>query len=154
MNKSSAFRHALVELQWMAGSELPILHCPITRERIAAGYDPASCEFPAGYEPPDWSQVPTVLFHYSPEVGEFDFIRPVLQRAIDEKRKELLAAAPEDEVESVEEMIDFEILQEHVDSLGEVPLVFCITTRSVACGPVNASVYVGLDLAAGSSQPT
>lgn len=153
MTESSVFQKALVELKWMAGSELPILHCPITRKRIAAGYDPASCEFPVGYEPPDWSQVSTVLFHYTPEAGEFDYITPAVQSVIDEKRKELLAAAPEDEVESVQDISDFEILQEHVDSLGEVPLVFCITTRSVACGPINASVYVGLDLAAGSSQP-
>ena len=148
MTKSSAFQSALVELKWMAGSELPILHCPITRERIAAGYDPASCEFPAGYQPPDWSQVPTVLFHYTPEAGEFDYIVPALQSAIDEKRKELLAAAPEDEVDDVKALSDFEILQDHVESLGEVPLVFCVTTRSVAGGPINASVYVGLDLGA------
>lgn len=153
MTDSSAFNRALVELKWMAGSELPILHCPITGKRIAAGYDPVSCEFPAGYEPPDWSKVPTVLFHYSPEVGEFDYIVPALQDAIDEKRKELIAAATQDDVESIEEISDFEILQDHIDYLGEVPLVFCITTRSVACGPVNGSVYVGLDLAAGSSPP-
>jgi hypothetical protein len=43
---------------------------------------------------------------------------------------------------------DFEILQAHVESIGEVPLVFCLTTSGMACGPVSSSVYVGLDLAA------
>jgi len=49
-----------------------------------------------------------------------------------------------------EDLEDFEILAEHVESLGKVPLVFALTTHGMAMGPVSSTVYVGLDLAAGS----
>jgi hypothetical protein len=87
-----------------------------------------------------WEDVPTVLFHYLPEAGEFDYIVPALQAKIDRKRAEL--------GDEAEELSDFDVLEEYVDSLGEVPLVFCVTTSGIACGPISESVCVGLDFAA------
>jgi hypothetical protein len=83
-----------------------------------------------------------VLFHYKPELGEFSYIKPGLQKTIEEKRREL--------GEEAEDLEDFEILAEHVETLGKVPLVFALTTHGMAMGPVSSTVYVGLDLAAGS----
>ncbi|WP_029586373.1 hypothetical protein [Bradyrhizobium sp. URHD0069] len=140
MSKESAFTKALVLIDWEFDAPIPVLRCPITGKVIASGYDPATGEMAEGYGEPKWQEVPTVLFHYIPEVGEFDYIKPELQAKVDSKRKEL--------GEDAEELDDFEILEEHVESLGDVPLVFCLMTSGMACGPVSSSIYVGLDLAA------
>jgi hypothetical protein len=52
--------------------------------------------------------------------------------------------------DDAEDLGDFEVLEEHVESIGRVPLVFCITTHGMGCGggPLSSSIYVGLDLAA------
>jgi hypothetical protein len=83
-----------------------------------------------------------MLFHYYPEAGEFSYIKPDLQKKIDEKRRAL--------GDNAEDLEDFEILAEHVESLGKVPLIFALTTHGMAMGPVSSTVYVGLDLVAGS----
>jgi hypothetical protein len=75
-------------------------------------------------------------------------VRSQIQTAIDEKRRALIAAAVPSDVDEIEELSDLEILREHVESLGEVPLIFCLTSSGMACGPVSESVYVGLDLSA------
>jgi hypothetical protein len=85
-----------------------------------------------------------MLFHYNPEVGEFSYIKPDLQKTIEGKRREIS--------EEAEDLEDFEILAEHVESLGKIPLVFALTTHGIAIGPVSSTVYVGLDLAAGSEE--
>lgn len=147
MRKRSAFEDALVDIDWDTSAPPPALRCPITGKVIMYGYDPVTTEVGADdYQEPDWANIPTVLFHYIDEIGEFDFIRPELQAAIDAKRQEMSAAATADDIELIEDMSDFEILAEYVESLGDVPLVFRLTTHGVACGPVHASVYVGLDL--------
>ena len=152
MRKSSAFENALVDIDWDTGAPPPALRCPITGKVIMYGYDPVTTEVGVDdYKEPEWASIPTVLFHYIGEVGEFDYIRPELQAAIDEKRKEMIAAASGDDAELIENMSEFEILSEHLESLGEVPLVFRLTTHGIACGPIHASVYVGLDLAAAES---
>jgi hypothetical protein len=51
-----------------------------------------------------WEDVPTVLFHYLPEAGEFDYIVPALQAKIDRKRAEL--------GDEAEELSDFDVLEE------------------------------------------
>lgn len=103
------------------------------------GYDPVSGEFVDGVVEPDFASIPTVLFHYISEVGDFDYIRDDLAEAIEKKR-----AALGDEGE---DMDDFEILSEHLEAIGRVPVIFNLITHGMACGPVSGSVYVGLDLA-------
>jgi hypothetical protein len=147
MTKVNVFESALVNIDWPFGAEPPVLKCPITGQVVLQGYDPVTGDM-AMYEEPKWSEVPTVTFCYLPEVGEFQYIAASLQTAIDETRRALIAAAGPSDVEEIEELSDFEILREHVESLGEVPLIFCLTTSGMACGPVSASVYVGLDLSA------
>ena len=73
-----------------------VLRCTVTGRVVAAEYDPASNAF--GYEEaPDRENIPTVLFNYTPETGEFDFIRLELQSAVDEARQCLPASEEIDE---------------------------------------------------------
>lgn len=149
MTSGPAFERAIVDIDWDSSAPPPALRCPITGKVIMYGYDPVTTEVGVDdYQEPDWANIPTVLFHYIGEVGEFDYIRPELQAAIDEKRQAMLAAAAADDVDWIEGLSDFEILSEHLECLGEVPLVFRLTTHGIACGPIHASVHVGLDLAA------
>ena len=138
MKEQNAFSAALVELEWDS-DDPPALHCPITGKVVAIGYDPETGDSFDGQQEPKWETIPTVVFHYCPEVGEFSYIKPLLQKTIEEKRHEL--------GEEAEDLEDFEILTEYVESLGKVPLVFALTTHGMATGPVSSTVYVGLDLA-------
>ena len=135
----TAFDKALVTLDWEHGAPPPALRCPITGKVVLIGYDPVSGEFVDGVVEPDFASIPTVLFHYISEVGDFDYIRDDLAEAIEKKR-----AALGDEGE---DMDDFEILSEHLEAIGRVPVIFNLITHGMACGPVSGSVYVGLDLA-------
>jgi hypothetical protein len=145
MQQGNAFSAALVEVDWDSDAP-PALHCPITGQIVAIGYDPETGDFFDGQREPKWETIPTMLFHYYPEAGEFSYIKPDLQKEIDEKRQAL--------GEDAEDLEDFEILVEHVESLGKVPLVFALTTHGMAMGPVSSTVYVGLDLAVGSKADT
>jgi hypothetical protein len=138
-NPMTAFEKALVTIEWEHGAPPPALRCPITGKVVLIGYDPVSGAYVDGVEEPDFTSIPTVLFHYISEVGHFDFIRDDLAEAIEKKRAEL--------GEDGEDMDDFEILSEHLESIGKVPLIFNLITYGMACGPVSGSVYVGLDLA-------
>ncbi|TQF29770.1 hypothetical protein [Bradyrhizobium sp. UNPA324] len=139
-NDNKPFSGALIEIDWDFEESVPPLRCPITGEIVAVGYDPETGEFAEGCEQPVWQKIPTVLFHYIPEVGEFDYIKPELQNEIDRTRTAM--------GEGAEDLDDFELLQDHVGSIGRAPLVFCLTTHGMACGPISTSIYVGLDLAA------
>jgi hypothetical protein len=143
MKERNTFSAALVEVDWDSDAP-PALHCPITGQIVAIGYDPETGDLFEGQQEPKWEAIPTVLFHYYPEVGEFSYIKPDLQKTIEEKRRKL--------GEEAEDLEDFEILAEHIESLGKIPLVFALTTHGMATGPVSSTVYVGLDLAAGSKE--
>jgi hypothetical protein len=137
MSEEGAFNRALVSIDWGFDAPIPVLRCPVTGKVIMSGYNSADEDEPVLAR---WEDVPTVLFHYLPEVGEFDYIVPALQAKIDHKRAEL--------GDEAEELSDFDVLEEYVKSLGEVPLVFCVTTSGMACGPISQTVYIGLDRAA------
>ncbi|MER8433908.1 hypothetical protein [Mesorhizobium caraganae] len=142
----SAFSKALITIDW-EDADPRAIRCPVTGAIVAAGYDPATGEFTYDEEP-KWGEIPTVLFHHTDE-GGFEFVRPDLQAKIDQARHDLLAAG-EDE----DELDDFNILAEHLDPIGKVPLVFEIVTQGMAYGggPLTSTVYVGLDLAVASSE--
>ena len=140
MEPMTPFERALHEVNWDFSAQPPALRCPITGQIVLAGYDPVTGDIADGVEQPHWEKVPTVLFHFIDEIGEFDFIRDDLRAAIEKKRMDLGADA--------DDMHDFEILSEHLTSLGHAPIIFKLTTHGIACGPVSSSVYVGLDLAA------
>ncbi|TIL19050.1 MAG: hypothetical protein E5Y88_33710, partial [Mesorhizobium sp.] len=120
----SAFSKALFTIDWDDADPCAI-RCPVTGAIVAAGYDPATGEF-SYEEEPKWAEIPTVLFHHTDE-GGFEFVRPDLQAKIDQARQDLVAAG-EDE----DELDDFNILAEHLDAIGKVPLVFEIVTQGMA----------------------
>jgi len=136
---TSAYASAAIDIDWPFDAPPPALRCPITGKVVVLGYDPASGEMSDEAEKPDWANIPTVLFHFIPEVGEFDFIRPELQKKIEEKRAEM--------GEEAEDLDDFEILTEFVEEIGTTPLIFCLNTSGMANGPITVSVHIGLDLA-------
>jgi len=142
MSETSEFKRALVSIEWRSDAPMPALRCPITGKIIVPGYDLAMGTPPEDPVEAEWGDVSTVLFYLNPEVGEFEYITPALETMIDRKRSELEQSIGEE----AEELSDFEILEEHVESLGDVPLVFRLTTYDV--GPIGETVYVGLDLAA------
>jgi hypothetical protein len=144
MSVQTSFTKALVSIDWISDAPPPILRCPISGQVIAAGYDPSNGETADDYVEPNWEAIPTVLFHYIPEIGEFDFIRPELQSKIDSVRERL--------GDQADDLDDFEILEAHVEKIGNVPLIFHLITSGMACGPVSSSIYVGLDLAAAYPQ--
>lgn len=138
----STFQQAVTTIDWtLPGGPFPILRCPITGEIIAHGYDPLTGEVEVEeYVAPDWANTPTVLFHYMEQVGNFQYIHPDLQDAIDATRRRTRAVGS-----------DFEILRGHVEHLGAVPLVFELLTYSAAQGTEpakRATTWIGLDLAA------
>lgn len=135
------FEKATTHINWKFGNAPPSIRCPITGEIVLAGYDPETGDYDEGVAEPEFEGIPTVMFHYIEEIGEFSFIRDDLQRAIDERRTSL----PEDDVE---DLSDFDILSSGDVSLGGAPLIFALTTHGMACGPVSATVWVGLDLLA------
>ena len=137
---TSTFYQALVTIDWPFNATPPIIRCPITGMVVGAGYDPASGANADEFTEPDHEKVPTMMFSYIPEVGEFDFIRPELLEVIEAKRAELVTADSENE-----ELAEFEILTDHVDDLGKCPMIFEVATSGTACGPVSSSVYIGLD---------
>ena len=140
--RETAFYSALTTIDWPFNAKPPVIRCPITGMVVGAGYDPSSGANADEYSEPDHEKVPTLMFSYIPEVGEFDFIRPELMEAIESKHAELVKADPENE-----DLDDFDILTDHLGNLGECPLVFEVVTTGMACGPVTSSVYIGLDLA-------
>ena len=74
MKDGNAFSGVLVEVDWDFDA-LPALHCPITGQIVAIGYDPETGDFFDAQREPKWETIPTMLFHYYPEAGELRFFR-------------------------------------------------------------------------------
>lgn len=138
----SIFQQALVTIDWPFDAPPPIIRCPITGRAIAPGQDADEDYDDDEFTDADpYEDTPTLLFLYVEDAGEFEYLRAEVQEAIDAKRKQLTEEDPEND-----NLSDFEILSEHLDELGDCPLVFNLVTSGMACGPVSFGVYIGLDL--------
>ncbi len=138
---SPTFERAVVNIDWPFGQVPPALHCPITGVVVLSGYG-GSRGPNADYDlEEEWDDVPTLRFIYIDGIGEFDYIHPSLEAVIEQKRNELEAAGRDAEFND-----DFDILADHVEELGEVPLIYELTTRGMGCGPVSRTIWVGFDL--------
>lgn len=120
----------IVEIRWPFRADPPNLYCPRTGQ-LVLDYD-NELEQPAS---------PCVTFFYINEIAEFAFIRNDLRQRLDEAKASLIEAGTED----IDMPDDLEILKKHVD-VGEVPMIFEITTSGMGCGPVQSTVIVGFDL--------
>ncbi|MCE5972610.1 hypothetical protein LZA78_03855 [Sinirhodobacter sp. WL0062] len=139
MTYSDAFARALHEIDWEFEEPAPALRCPITGKVVLVGIDPVDGSFVDDIDEPEWEEIPTALFSFVSEVGEFNFLHKDLEHKIIEKRREL--------GEEAEDMDDFEILSEHLETIGNAPLIYSLTVSGFACGPISSTCIVGLDLA-------
>lgn len=140
MADSSIFEKATVHLHYSCGEISPNIYCPIVGVIVHNEVGPDSSEEDWGEEP-DWKNIPTVIFHYMSLTGEFTYLSSDMEKTINATRLGL-----GDDADGLD---NFEILREHVTSLGQSPLVFHIRTEGMAGGPIGMSVYIGLDLAKG-----
>ena len=140
MTDTSAFDRATVNIYYSGDEVSPDIYCPVTGRIVHNEVDPDSSEEDWG-DDPKWASIPTVMFHYISLCREFTYLSSALAETINATRLSL--------GEDGEGLDDFEVLQEHVTSLGQSPLVLHIRTEGMACGPIGMSVYIGLDLAKG-----
>jgi len=125
--------YSLISIDCGLGIVPPELYCPRTGKPVYTE--------DANIERPD---SPYVTFFHDNDCG-FIFLREDIRRRFDEAR-EAIAAADPDEYESVDDVYeDLETLLEHVD-IGNVPLVYEVSSRGMACGPVTTTMHIGFDL--------
>lgn len=134
----SPFQKHLITIDWFLDSAPPVFRCPVSGAVIHPGHDPRISDDPQDYVEPQYEEASTLLFAFPTVVGEFDFIQPELQQAIDEKRSALIKSDSGNE-----NLSDFDILVEHLEKLGDIPVIYEIR---LGAGPVQDTVYLGLDL--------
>ncbi len=119
----------IVKIDCPLGVTAPAMHCPRTGNLVMAGDDAEQPESPY------------VTFIFVHEAGLFVYLREDLESRLEAARQALIdAGTDEDDLPD-----DIEILMEHTD-LGLVPLIYEVTTKYLACGPVWSTVTIGFDL--------
>lgn len=81
-------------------------------------------------------ECPTLMFRFNYEVG-FEYIHPELTERIEAKKKELIASGAEEQ-----DLDDFEILTEHLDDLGQAPMIIDMPTHALP----GDGITIGFDL--------
>jgi hypothetical protein len=143
-NAVDLFSGATAVIRWPMGATVPDLYCPVTGKVVAYGQDYKSGEERMGEEP-DYKEIEGLLFIYLPEVGEFAYLKDGLEEKLNDIRTELSKGeATADEDEDIED--DFFLIQDNIGQLAESPLMYCMETSGMACGPVSSEVYFGFDL--------
>lgn len=130
---SSSKEVSIVSIECALGIDPPRLYCPRTGNLVLqAGED---VEQPAS---------PYVTFVYHNEC-DFIFLREDLEQRLEEARAAIAAADPDEYDDADDVPRDLDTLLEHV-FLGEVPLVYEVSSRYMGNGPVTETVHVGFDL--------
>lgn len=134
---SNTYELALTTVEWPAEDHIPAMRCPITGMVLSLGFGPD--QNPDEDKPlePAEDKCPTLMFRYVYETG-MEYIHPELAEKIETKRKVLLAGG-EDE----EDLDDFEIISEHLEDLGEAPMIIDMPTYALP----GDGITIGLDLA-------
>ncbi len=134
---SKTYELALTILEWPFEDHIPAIRCPITGMVVSLGFGPD--QNPDQDEPlaPADADCPTLMFRYHYETG-MEYLRPDLAATIAARREELIAAG-----EHEDDLHDFEIISEHLDNLGQAPMIIDMPTA----GMPGDGVTVGLDLA-------
>ena len=133
----TAYENALVTVAWPYEDHVPAIRCPITGDVVSMGY--GSDQNPDRDPPlqPADENCPTLLFRYHYELG-LEYVEAGLAEAIRQKRQELIDAGENNDLPD-----DFEIITDHLETLGETPLVIDMPTKFL----IGDGVTVGLDLA-------
>jgi len=118
--------HSTARLDWPLNARLAALHCPRTDEHVVSDGEDEVAQ-PAGSY---------VTLIYPEVVGDFVYFRNDLK----------VAAAGGDP----DDLSDIELLLDQVP-LSEVPMVYELRTSGMACGPVSNRLWVGFDLAGGTT---
>jgi len=139
--KNKNFEKSLVSIDWDYEG-LPSLHCPVTGKMVLGAYRADD-----DWDEDDHASVETLRFVYAELVGDFVYIHPALEEALELRVKEL-------EEELGEEDFDFEfdgtpwgVLCAEINKFMEMPFVYELRSNGMACGPVSESVFAGIELA-------
>ncbi len=133
-NALDLFPGATAVIRWPIDATEPNLYCPVTGKVVSYGQNYKSGEERIGEEP-DYKEIESLLFIYLPEVGEFAYLKAGLEEKINAIRNELSKdEATEEDDGDIE--YDFLLIQNNIWQLAEAPLVYCLETSGMACGPV------------------
>ncbi|TVQ32587.1 MAG: hypothetical protein EA370_12290 [Wenzhouxiangella sp.] len=128
---------ALVTVPWPREDHILALRCPVTGMVVSEGFGPdQDPDRDTPLQPVD-KQCPTLLFRYNYEAG-MEYVEAGLAEKIADKRQELAEAGEDEDL-----LDDFEIITEHLDKLGEAPLIIDMPTE----GLTGDGITIGLDLA-------
>ena len=136
---SRIYENALTTVEWPHEDYIPAILCPITGMVVSLGFGPEQDPNQANPRSPEDEKCPTLLFRYNYETG-MEFIRSELADAILEKKRQLVEAG---EAEDEEDLDDLEIISEHLEDLGQAPMVIDMPTYALS----GDGVTIGLDLA-------
>lgn len=135
LNAAPRYRKALVELHFRADAGVPAIHCPATgRAVLPRGAHLATEAFerdPVAY----LDKIPTVLWVYLHEAGEFLYLRDDVSSSLEQIRTSL----------SNGDADDWDLLVEHTPDFGGALMV--IDVEETAPGGHHACATIGLDLA-------
>ena len=134
---SKTYELALTTVEWPFEDHIPAIRCPITGMVVSLGFGPD--QDPDQDEPlaPADADCPTLMFRYHYETG-MEYLQPELAAMIAARREALITAG-----EHEDDLDDFEIISEHLDDLGQAPMIIDMPTA----GMPGDGVTVGLDLA-------
>lgn len=130
-------RKARITVSWPYEDHIPALRCPLTGMVVSEGFGPdQDPETDSPLQPVD-AQCPTLLFRYHYELG-LEYVEAGLAAQIESKRQELIDAGEDEDL-----LDDFEIITDHLESLGRAVMIIDMPTE----GLIGDGVTIGLDLA-------
>ena len=134
---SKIYELALTTVEWPFEDHIPAIRCPITGMVVSLGFGPD--QNPDQHEPlaPADADCPTLMFRYNYETG-MEYLHPNMSATIATKREELIDSGKDED-----DLDDFEIISEHLDDLGQAPMIIDMSTA----GLLGDGVTIGLDLA-------
>lgn len=136
---TDVYRNALATITWPYEDRIPAIHCPVTGMPVSLGFGPEQDPAKDSPKNPADQDCPTLIFRYNYELG-IEYIRPELAEAVATKKRQLVESGEADDESDLD---DLEIISEHLDSLGNVPLIIDMPTY----GLPGDGIVIGFDLA-------
>jgi len=136
---SRIYENALTTVEWPHEDHIPAILCPITGMVVSLGFRPEQDPNQDAPLSPVDEKCPTLLFRYNYETG-MEFIRSELADVVLKKKRQLVEAG---EAEDEEDLDDLTIISEHLEDLGQAPMILDMPTF----GLPGDGIVLGLDLA-------